>query len=164
MQAEFLIELLKLCGKEHIHRAVDTTGHTTTETLMSVARQTDLFLFDLKMMDSAKHEKYTGVSNRLILDNLRQLAKKDIDLIIRIPLIPGVNDDAENLDRTGNFLNQLPGVNKVHILPYHDFQKSKYNRFKMHHDTGNITPPTQDMILNAKKRLENFGLEVTIGG
>ncbi len=164
MQAEFLIELLKLCGNEHIHRAVDTTGHASYETLMSVAEQTDLFLYDLKMMDSDKHKKYTGVSNHLIIDNLRHLARTGIDLIIRIPLIPGVNDDVDNLDRTGLFLNRLPGVKKVHILPYHDFQKSKNTRFKMHYGTGNITLPTGDMLLDAKKRLVNFGLEVAIGG
>jgi pyruvate formate lyase activating enzyme len=164
MQLEFLIELLKLCGNEQIHRAVDTTGHASYETLMSVTEETDLVLFDLKMMDSVKHEKYTGVSNHLILDNLRHLAQKEIDLIIRIPLIPGVNDDVDNLDRTGSFLNDLPGVQKVHILPYHDFQKSKFNRFKMQDGNWNITLPTQDMILYAKKRLENFGLKVAIGG
>jgi len=164
MQVEFLIELLKLCGNAHIHRAVDTTGYASFETLISVAKQTDLFLFDLKMMDSDKHEKYTGVSNHLILDNLKHLAQKEIDLIIRIPLIPGVNDDVENLDRTGSFLNRLPGIKKVHILPYHNFQKSKFARFEMKDSTGDITRPTQDMILNAKKHLENFGLEVAIGG
>jgi len=79
-------------------------------------------------------------------------------------LIPGVNDDVENLDQTGLFLNSLPGIKKVHILPYHDFQKSKFNQFKMQDSTGNVTLPTQDMILNARKRLENFGLEVAIGG
>ncbi len=164
MQLEFLMELLKLCGNANIHRAVDTTGHASYETLMSVAKQTDLFLFDLKMMDPDKHEKYTGVSNQLILDNLRHLAEKEIELIIRIPLIPGVNDDMENLDRTGSFLKQLPGPIKVHILPYHDFQKSKFTRFKMQDSSGNIQRPTQDMILNTKKRLENFDLEVAIGG
>jgi pyruvate formate lyase activating enzyme len=164
MQAEFLIELLKLCGNEHIHRAVDTTGHASYETLMSVAEQTDLFLYDLKMMDSDKHEKYTGVSNHLIIDNLRHLARQGIDLIIRIPLIPGVNDDVDNLDRTGSFLNRLPGVKKVHILPYHDLQKSKNTRFKMPYSNDHLTLPTRDMLLNAKKRLENFGLEVAIGG
>jgi pyruvate formate lyase activating enzyme len=116
------------------------------------------------MMDSDKHEKYTGVSNKLILDNLRHLAQIEIDLIIRIPLIPGVNDDVENLDQTGSFLNSLPGIKKVHILPYHEFQKTKLNRFKMDYSTGNITLPSKDMILNAKKHLENFGLEVAIGG
>jgi pyruvate formate lyase activating enzyme len=164
MQAEFLIEVLKLCGAEHIHRAVDTSGCASHETLMSVAGHSDLFLYDLKMMDSDKHEKFTGVPNHLILDNLLNLARKRIDLIIRIPLIPGVNDDVENLDRTGSFLNRLPGAAKVHILPYHGFQKTKYARFEMHYSTGNIALPTRDMLLSAKKHLENFGLEVAIGG
>ena len=79
-------------------------------------------------------------------------------------MIPGVNDDVKNLDRTGSFLNRLPGVKKVHILPYHNFQKRKFARFKMNDSTGDIKRPTQDMILNAKKHLENFGLEVAIGG
>ena len=95
LQAEFLIEVLKLCGDEHIHRAVDTSGYASYEILMAVAGHSDLFLYDLKMMDPAKHEKFTGVSNRLILDNLVRLARERIDLIIRIPLIPGVNDDGK---------------------------------------------------------------------
>ena len=164
MQADFLMELLQLCGKEHIHRAVDTTGHASRETLMTVADHTDLFLFDLKMMDSDKHEKYTGVPNLLILDNLRWLARCGIDMIIRIPLIPGVNDDADNLNRTGSFLIRLPGVKKVDILPYHDFQKSKYTRFGMNDHMGNVAPPAGDMVSNAKERLEHFGLDVAIGG
>jgi len=164
MQAEFLVKILKLCGNEQIHRAVDTTGHASYETLMSVAEHTDLFLFDLKMMDSDKHKRYTGVSNRLIIDNLRHLARKGVDLIIRLPLIPGVNDDPENLDRTGAFLNGLSEVVKVDILPYHNLQNSKYFRFNMQHRTGNITQPSAEMLVIAKKRLENFGLEVAIGG
>ena len=164
MQAEFLIELLKVCGNEHIHRAVDTSGYASNEALMAVAGHTDLFLYDLKMMDSDKHEKYTGVSNHLILDNLMQLARKRIDLIIRIPLIPGVNDDVENLDRIGLFMNRLPNVGKVHILPYHDFQKNKYARFEMPYGNDHLTLPDRDMLIHAKTRLENFGLEVAIGG
>jgi pyruvate formate lyase activating enzyme len=164
MQAEFLIELLKLCGEERIHRAVDTSGYANCETLMAVAVHSDLILYDLKMMDSAKHEKFTGVPNHLILDNLRHLAGKPVDLIIRIPLIPGVNDDAQNLDQTGLFLKRLAGAAKVQILPYHDFQMTKYDRFKMYYRTGNIALPTRDMLLNAKNHLENFGLEVAMGG
>jgi len=164
MQAEFLIEMLKLCGDEHIHRAVDTSGYASCETLMTVAGHSDLFLYDLKMMDSDKHEKFTGVSNRLILDNLVRLARKRIDLIVRIPLIPGVNDDVKNLDRTGSFLNRLPGVEKVHILPYHDFQKAKYTRFEMPYSNDHLTLPGRDLLLKAKEHLENFGLDVAIGG
>lgn len=164
MQAEFLIELLKLCGNEHIHRTVDTSGYASSKAIMSVAQHTDLFLYDLKIMDSKKHKKYTGVSNQPILNNLRHLAQKQVDLIIRIPLIPGVNDDVANLDRTGSFIKDLARAKKVHILPYHGFQEAKYARFEMHHMTGNIPLPTAAMLDRAKKRLENFGLEVVIGG
>jgi pyruvate formate lyase activating enzyme len=164
MQAQFLMELLKLCGDQNIHTAVDTTGHASRETLMAVAEQTDLFLYDLKMMDPDKHKQYTGVSNHLILDNLEHLAQKGTVIIIRIPLIPGVNDDVQNLDQTGSFLKRLPGVNKVHILPYHDFQKSKYNRFRMQYNRGDLTPPTRQLLSRAKKHLEGFSLEVAIGG
>jgi pyruvate formate lyase activating enzyme len=164
MQAEFLIEMLKLCGDEHIHRAVDTSGYANCETLMAVAGHSDLFLYDLKIMDANKHEKFTGVSNRLILDNLVRLAREKIDLIVRIPLIPGVNDDVKNLDRTGSFLNRLPGVEKVHILPYHDFQKAKYTRFEMPYSNDHLALPGRDLLLKAKEHLENFGLEVAIGG
>jgi len=164
MQAEFLIELLKLCGSGHIHRAVDTTGYASPETLMAVAVHTDLFLYDLKMMDSAKHERYTGVPNRLILDNLKQLAHQGAGLIIRIPLVPGINDDTDNLDRTGAFLNLLPGIKKVDVLPYHAFQKSKYIRFGMNNRDHNTTPPSSGLLSRVKEHLESFGLEVRIGG
>jgi len=164
MQHEFLLELLKLCGSEHIHRAVDTTGFADPDVLTAVAAHTDLFLYDLKMMDAAKHEKYTGVSNRLILDNLKQLANLKTALIIRIPLIPGVNDDDDNLDRTGAFLHALQGIKKVDVLPYHAFQKSKYIRFGINHRGDSITPPSAEMLSRARERLESFGLEVRIGG
>lgn len=164
MQAEFLLELLELCGSEHIHRAVDTTGYADPDILMAVAAHTDLFLYDLKIMDSAKHEKYTGVSNRLILDNLKQLANIKTALIIRIPLIPGINDDTDNLDRTGAFLNLLPGIIKVDVLPYHAFQKSKYIRFGINNRDDTTAPPSSEMLSRARERLESFGLEVSIGG
>lgn len=164
MQAEFLIELLRLCGSEQIHRAVDTTGYASPETLTAVAAHTDLFLYDLKMMDPARHERYTGVSNRLILDNLELLAHRGVGLMIRLPLIPGVNDDADNLDQTGAFLNRLPGIKKVDVLPYHNFQKSKYIRFGMDYGGTNTTTPSSEMLSRARKHLESFGLEVAIGG
>ncbi len=164
LQVDFLLELLKLCGKEKIHRAVDTTGYTSLEALMRVAEHTDLFLFDLKMMDSEKHKRYTGVSNHLIIDNLRLLAERGGDIVIRIPFIPGINDDLENLERTGSFLNRLPNITKVDILPYHDFQKGKYNHFNMSHGTENVPLPSREVLAEAKSRLEKFGFEVALGG
>jgi len=164
MQHEFLLEILHECGKEHIHRAVDTSGHIDTDILMQVADVTDLFLFDLKMMDPEKHRKYTGVSNRLILNNLKQLARSGADVTVRMPLIPGVNDDDENIDFTGMFLRVLPKIKNVHILPYHEFQKNKYQRFHMAYLAEDYRPPFEDDLAAVKKRLEAFDLNVVIGG
>ena len=164
LQPDFLIKLLELCGKAQIHRAVDTSGYAPETTLMRIARKTDLFLYDLKLMDPHKHEIYTGVSNRLILSNLRRLARAGNRLIIRIPVVPGVNDDDENLKQAGSFLSRLDGVEKVDLLPYHGFQKGKYERFGFHAGMTQVEPPGRDMIVTAKKHLENFGLDVAIGG
>ena len=100
MHADYLIELLDACGKKNIHRVVDTTGFSKKETLLKVAERTDLFLFDLKMMDSAKHKEYTGVKNEVILENLEALADSGANINIRIPLIKGVNDDEKNINQT----------------------------------------------------------------
>ncbi len=163
-QAEFLLEMLKLCGQAGLHRAVDTTGHASRQTLMVVADHTDLFLYDLKMMDPDRHRQHTGRSNQLILDNLEQLAQRGAAIIIRMPLIPGVNDDVDNLEQTGLFLERLAGVDEVHILPCHDFQQNKYHRLAMPYSSGNLTVPDSALLSRVKEHLEGFDLKVTIGG
>lgn len=164
MQPDFLTRLLELCGRAGIHRAVDTSGHAPEATLMGIARQTDLFLYDLKLMDARRHETFTGVSNRLILSNLERLTRAGKRLIVRIPLIPGVNDDDENLDRTGSHLSRLGGVERVDLLPYHGFQKNKYERFGFHPAMEPVAPHGPDVLRLAKKRIENFGIDVSIRG
>ena len=164
MQPAFLLELLHECGRESIHRAVDTSGHVDTQVLLTVAKETDLFLFDLKMMDPIRHRKYTGFSNDLILNNLKQLARSGVDITVRIPLIPGINDDDENIDVMGLFLRVLPKIHNVHILPYHDFQKDKYIRFQTKYQASHIQPPTKNALAAVKKRFESFELDVDIGG
>ena len=98
-QAGFLMLLLQGCSEREIHRAVDTTGYAPTDTIARVSRLTDLFLYDLKLMDPEKHRRFTGRSNRLILSNLTALSSSGAQIVIRIPLIPGINDDADNLRR-----------------------------------------------------------------
>ena len=104
LQPEFLIELLDECGSRGIHRAVDTAGFVNTDIILEVARRTDLFLYDLKMMDSEKHRKWVGVPNEKILENLKALSGTGAKIIIRIPLIGGVNDDTENIEATARFV------------------------------------------------------------
>ena len=163
-QPEFLMAVLDACAILHIHRAVDTTGYTDSDTITAVAERSDLFLFDLKLMDPEKHKCYTGVSNRKILANLERIAGMDLDIIIRMPLLPGINDDDENIDKTGRFIAALPGVRKIDILPYHDFQKTKYSKFAIPYRAEAIASPSNQQVAAVVERLEDFGLNVTIGG
>jgi len=164
LQAEFVMAALDACRGQNIHCTLDTTGYADLDTIREVALRTDLFLYDLKMMDREKHKRYTGVSNEKILRNLEFLTGTDAEIIIRIPLITGINDDDENIDQTGRFITALPGIRKVHILPYHNFQKNKYMKFERTYPAGGIALPTQDQAAAVTKRLEGFGLDVTIGG
>ncbi|UCF94690.1 MAG: glycyl-radical enzyme activating protein [Desulfobacterales bacterium] len=163
-QPDFLLELLEACGRRAIHRAVDTTGYADTDLLMAVARRTDLFLYDLKLMDPVKHQNYTGVSNRQILDNLQRLARERAVITIRIPLIPGINDDAANIDATGDFVAALPGVRQVDILPYHNSARHKYQKFGVARRLGEIAPPLKEQIDRVARQLARFGLKINIGG
>ncbi len=164
LQPDFLLECLTLCGQEGIHRAVDTTGYAELESIKQVALQTDLFLYDLKLMDSEKHKQFTGVSNHLILNNLEYLARSGARVIIRFPLIPGINDDDENIDLVGMYLRILPEIESVHILPYHRHQENKYARLDIENKVKDIPVPTSENLSRAKKRLESFGLYVDVGG
>jgi pyruvate formate lyase activating enzyme len=127
LQHEVLIELLKQCGERGVHRAVDTAGHVSWAILADVAAHTDLFLYDLKIMDAEKHRTWTGVTNELILSNLRMLSGSGKQVVIRIPLVAGVNDDEMNIRQTAAFIASLPGVTpEVHLLPYHAIAQHKY--------------------------------------
>lgn len=164
MQPDFLLALLQACGREEIHRAVDTTGFASTETILRIAEETDLFLYDLKHMDPELHRKYTGVSNEVILNNLRTLAESGAALNIRFPVIPGINDTEENIRQTAEFVRSLPGSQKMNILPYHRAGKEKYSNLGMPYRLEDTAEPSREHMENVRNELEGFGLEVKIGG
>jgi pyruvate formate lyase activating enzyme len=163
-QADFLLEILKACGKENIHRAVDTCGYAPTETLLQIAEHTDLFLFDLKHMDSDEHQRVTGEPNEQILQNITALAQTEAAIRVRFPLIPGINTDEKNVRATGAFIATLPGVNDIDLLPYHGAAKSKYDRL------GMKNPDSDRVILDPDDRnrvvtiLKEYGLTARFGG
>lgn len=163
-QPAFLLSLLSACGKEEIHRAVDTSGHAPRSVIADVAAKTDLFLFDLKHMDSEAHQRLTGVENDRILSNLSYLAAKGANLTIRIPLIPGFNDSKEHMNQVGRFLTGLNAIPPVHLLPYHSYQKSKYALFNIPSAFPEPDEATSRPPLEAAAQLEGMGLDVTIGG
>lgn len=165
MHSKMLIELLNECKKRKIHTAVDTAGHVKTETIVKVAERTDLFLYDLKMMESDLHHKWTNAGNEKILYNLKVLAKSGAHIIIRIPLIGGVNDTDENIEQTAKFISELAGDKKeVHLLPYHNIAQHKYLKLGKSNDFAKLTEPVQETLKRAIEKFEHYGIKASIGG
>ncbi len=125
LQAEFLENLLAACRRQGLHTVVDTCGYAPWPVLAKLAPLVDLFLFDVKLMDEARHKQYTGVSNRIILQNLTSLAALQKQIEVRVPIIPGVNDDRKNMEALAEFLRPLP-ILGVKLLPYHAYGVPKY--------------------------------------
>ncbi len=165
MQADFLITLLEELGARSIHRTVDTSGFAKTETLLEVASRTDYFLYDLKMMDLTSHKKWTGVENNLILNNLKALAKTGASIEIRLPLVKGVNDSEENIERTAAFIASLAGGAKhVSILPYHNIMAAKYQKLGETPDLSLMSEPSKEELAEIIDKFSSFGLKATVGG
>jgi len=163
-QAAFLGKLLAECKAREIHTAVDTTCHAPWEVVEAVAEHVDLFLIDIKHMDPAIHERFTGVSNDLILQNSRRLAQREKEIIIRIPLVPGVNDDDENIAATGEFVSSLGGVTRIDVLPHNEAARGKLGRLTQGHELLQVEPPAAERIQAIVQQLEQSGFTVKIGG
>ncbi|MCX6277869.1 MAG: glycyl-radical enzyme activating protein [Bacteroidetes bacterium] len=165
LQPEILIEALDECGKRGIHRAIDTSGFVKTETILEVAKHTDLFLYDLKLMDSSLHEQWTGVGNELILSNLRAIALAGSEIIIRIPFIGGVNDDGENIRKTAAFIASLPGNRKeVHLLPYHAIAQHKYAKLGKPEEFTALEEPDSETLNSAVGIFNEYDINTQVGG
>lgn len=163
-QAEFLLELLVECGSLGIHRVVDTSGYADSDQLLAVARHTDLFLFDLKIIDSGKHRQYTGLPNDAILENLKLLVENGAKIDIRIPVIPGINTDEDNLKGIARLLLSQPRIQTVHLLSYHSTARKKYRQLGMDFIPADICEPTESDINKLAATLESFGVAVCSGG
>jgi pyruvate formate lyase activating enzyme len=163
-QRDFLLALLRACKEKEIHTALDTCGFATWETLDSIRKHVDLFLYDLKLMDEARHRKFTGVSNELILKNLQMLSAQGHDIFLRVPIIPGINDDAENIRQIGTLAAALPHLKRVDILPYHRAAIEKYHRLDKVYGLPETRPPSDERISEIAEILREFGLQVEIGG
>lgn len=163
-QPDFLLAMLVACGRLEIHRAVDTSGFVDAGVLMQAAPLTDLFLYDLKAIDPQKHRAETGVDNTKILANLRRLSAAGADIIIRIPLIPGVNDGENDITAAGEFIAGLPRPHPVHLLPYHRAANGKYRKLGLRYRGEQVMPPSDTQVADAARRLSGMGLTVEIGG
>jgi pyruvate formate lyase activating enzyme len=160
-QAGFLGEMLDRCGRHDLHRVVDTCGYCEPETLREIAGRTDLFLFDLKLMDPERHLEYTGVRNEGILDNVRMLSELGSVLWIRVPVIPTLTDDADNLEAIGRFVSALPGRPQVSLLRYHATAAEKYRRLGLERRfPEGVEGPSLEDLGRLAATLRGHGLEV----
>ena len=163
-QWEFVRDFFKECQGAGFHTALDTTAYCLWENIEQVLKYTDLILFDIKHMDSARHEEKTGVSNELILENLDK-ASKMTKIWLRIPLIPGFNDSESNMQKTAE-LALRTGVEKISLLPYHEWGKDKYSSLGKQYGydgADGILEPDSDVVERCRMILESHGLEVGIG-
>lgn len=163
-QPEFLLSLLSQCRVGGIHTAVDTCCYAQADVVDAVAEKADLFLCDIKHMNSEKHRQFTGVENALILDNIKRLCQTGSRVIIRIPIIPGFNDDAENIAATGGFAASLPGVERIDILPYNRGGNEKARRFGTTIDLMQAEMPSDQKMNSIADHLGSYGFRVKIGG
>lgn len=167
MHFEDSLALLKELGKHGLHRCVDTTLYAKPEMIKEIAANCELFLVDLKLMDDEKHKQYTGVSNRIILENIRMLAELSADFFIRIPLIEGVNTDETNIHDSIEFLKTLPWERKiVNLLPYHDVGKDKHTRMgsKYNPKGYEMKAPSDETLDRCKQAFTQAGFTAIIGG
>ena len=163
-QVGFLAALLKECKEYEIHTAVDTSGLAAWEKFEKILPYTDLFLYDLKLMDDEKHRQFTGVSNRLILENLQKLTEASANVRVRIPIIPSVNDDEENIRATGEFIASLKTIQDVDLLPYHNIATDKYHRMAHEYALDKIKTPSDERMQELAEVFRKKGFRVTIGG
>ncbi|MGB2868397.1 MAG: glycyl-radical enzyme activating protein [Bacteroidota bacterium] len=164
MQHDFLLALLK--GTKHlgIHTAIETSGYTSPGILERISRETDLVLYDIKLMDERRHKSFTGVSNSLILDNLKRLSSWGVNTIVRVPVIPGVNDTAENFLALRIFLDRHTRVKDVHLLPFHKIGRDKYERLRKDHRMKDFGSLSSEALVTFAELLRASGIQVQLGG
>lgn len=182
MHPEDTLAILRELGRRGFHRTVDTSLYAKPEVVDAVAAECELLLIDLKLMDSEKHRRYTGVGNELILENIRRVAETGHNFRIRIPIIEGVNADEENIEATARFLSSLSILYSplqakrtgssapltLHLLPYHDVGKDKHLRMMPptpYNPQGYpMAVPSEETLQRCRQQLESHGLRVVIGG
>lgn len=161
LQTDFCVEFLGMMKREKVHTAVETAGYYSQDVLMRTKGSIDLFLFDLKCMDAEKHKKYTGVDNAVILENFRRAAENG-NVILRVALIPGVNDKKE-FEKIVVFAAEQ-GVKEVHILPFHNLGDSKYGQLGTEYTLKDKSTENSAEIERCAQMARDMGLRVSIGG
>lgn len=163
-QLEFLFGLLEACKENGLHTAVDTCGYAKCQHFEKIFDFVDLFLYDLKIYNDDEHIKYTGVSNKLIHENLMLLSHNNQNIRIRVPLIPGVSDTQNNLSQIAQFVLKLPNITTIDLLPYNRLGISKYRKRGQNNKLRDLPTQTKKEIIRKQELFESYGFNVNIGG
>jgi pyruvate formate lyase activating enzyme len=163
LQIDFVDAILSECKMRNIHTAVDTCGYAPHKAVENVMNKVDLFLYDLKMMNDAKHRRCTGKSNKQILENFKTLAENGNHILVRFPVIPGLNDDEDNVQKTADFILSH-GVKRICLLPYHRSGIEKYRSLGRSYKLNSMKTPPQQKLNSIKRQFEVSGLVVKTGG
>ena len=165
LHPDYLVRMLELCRGAGLHTAVDTAGCVPFPVLERVLPLADLFLYDIKLWTSERHQAATGVPNQLILENLRRLTDAGGAVYLRTPIIPGYNDDLEELGCIARFLADLPArgqVQKIQLLPYHNYGVGKYVSIGLTSGTAQTRPPEDAFLRRALQLYLDLGLPAQI--
>jgi pyruvate formate lyase activating enzyme len=163
-QPDFLAALFTLCQNAAIHTAIETTGCVSLEALKKVLPYTNLFLFDIKHAYADDHKKWTKHNNELILRNLKYIVDSGVPVIVRVPLIPGVNDTEEVLKAIAKLVLKYLKVPKVHILPYHRFGMGKYGMLDRQYKLAELTRQSDEELQRDKQIFASAGIDCQIVG
>ncbi|MGI6123367.1 MAG: glycyl-radical enzyme activating protein [Acetivibrionales bacterium] len=157
-QRDFSLELLKHIHGKGLSTAIETTGAVPWDSLLAVAPYTNLFLYDFKHWNDEEHIKYTGISNAQIIDNLKKLAETGANILVRVPLIPGVNDTEESINKTMDILKGI-GINKLALLPFHQYGSGKYDSVGISYEMKDKEPPKEDHVAKLQKMIADAGFK-----
>jgi pyruvate formate lyase activating enzyme len=163
LQAEFVRALFDECHKIAIHTCIETSGCVDSSTFLSVLPATDYVLFDIKHLNPDKHLQFTGQSNIKILANAKLLAESGVEYLFRMPLIPGVNDDLQNIKETADFLKSLGNnANRIELMPYHRLGESKYDALNRQYAFRGVSPFKPEKVESVKQIFEANGITCLI--
>jgi pyruvate formate lyase activating enzyme len=165
LQNDFLSELLDRAMAEGIHTVLDTSGYAEKEVFRQIVDKPDLYYYDIKLIDDTDHQEFTGVSNRMILENLLLLCRSGKNVVLRFPVIPGITDTRKNIDGLKALLLQVnDNFHEIDILPWHSLAASKYHRFGKPGKMENTRDLKKEDLAWIKAELEECGILVRIGG
>lgn len=164
LQPDFAVALLAACHENGLNTAIETTGFADASVIERYIPHVDLFLMDIKHINSRKHEEFTTKPNEKILANAKLIAQKAKKLIIRVPVIPGFNDTESEISEIAAFAASLQGVNEIHLLPYHRMGRDKYEGLGRPYLMGDIKPPSAEQMERLLHVCEGFGLIARLGG